>query len=306
MVSVKGLLWCICLALGVACKQQDATPVANPSAQDSTSGQDGLESRCTARGSQYAALGEDCIHLPTTALSENVCARLADAVWEADLQVCYHPALAEQQCGADAPVVPFACASSSPVAQTFLQQCAAAQEKPSNLHQTLWLNLVNQPLAALSCEALLEHLWRRKEISLVGARLQDTTWVQVAVNLRSLDLWGNEVSDLTPIFALSQLVILKVGGNRITSLVGIAALSKLTRFSVQSNQIKDFAPLHALEQLQFLDISYNPGTLTTAFDPSKFPAGLYQEPLVPRALEIDAPASIPKVLPPEEKSVVTP
>ena len=88
--------------------------------------------------------------------------------------------------------------------------------------------------------------------------IRQLTGLESAINLETLDLYGNAVSDISALAALTQLTTLNLGYNRqISDVSALAALTQLTTLDLSSNAVSDISALAALTQLTTLNLGYN-------------------------------------------------
>lgn len=87
--------------------------------------------------------------------------------------------------------------------------------------------------------------------------ISDLTGLEYCINLRLLNLEGNEISDIAPIANLSLLNTLFLGGNNIEDITPLSELYGLTELGLQANLISDLTPLQALGGLVELYLNEN-------------------------------------------------
>ena len=73
--------------------------------------------------------------------------------------------------------------------------------------------------------------------------LTDLTGLEYCVNLRRLEVQGNQISDISPLAALTSLTRLYLYDNRISDVSPLATLTSLTDLRLHNNQISDIEPL---------------------------------------------------------------
>lgn len=61
-------------------------------------------------------------------------------------------------------------------------------------------------------------LARLTMFSVVEKEISNLTGLQYAVNLISLDLWGNQITDISPLSGLTELISLRLRGNQISDI----------------------------------------------------------------------------------------
>ncbi len=98
--------------------------------------------------------------------------------------------------------------------------------------------------------------------SIVGLELSGILEIPVSVNelvnLRTLNLDGNQLEEIENVDNLTNLTWLDLEGNKLTDIGGLLVLKNLVWLDVRSNQITDFEQLLALTKLEELRISSNP------------------------------------------------
>ena len=87
--------------------------------------------------------------------------------------------------------------------------------------------------------------------------ITDLTGLEVAVNLRSLNLRYNHVTDVSPLQNLTQLVSLNLSENELSDLSGVGALTQLGILDVHHNGVTDLTPLSGLRRLLSLILRDN-------------------------------------------------
>ena len=81
--------------------------------------------------------------------------------------------------------------------------------------------------------------------------------LEYCLNLRMVDIDGNQVSDLSPLAGLASLTRLRGSGNQISDISPLALLTNLTELDLGNNQISDISPLSGLVNLTSLELSDN-------------------------------------------------
>jgi LPXTG-motif cell wall-anchored protein len=90
--------------------------------------------------------------------------------------------------------------------------------------------------------------------------------LELAVNLQSLMLDGNEIVDISILSQLPKLTILSMQGNRVKDIVALADLN-IEFLNIGFNEIDDISSLLELENLQYVLIMNNPVDLTVGSEP---------------------------------------
>jgi internalin A len=98
-----------------------------------------------------------------------------------------------------------------------------------------------------------------ESLELYGKNLSDSdlTDLKLMINLRRLDLTGNEIADVSPLSKLVNLRELQLNINQITDISPLSKLVNLQDLYLGFNQITDISPLSKLVNLQDLDLGYN-------------------------------------------------
>ena len=99
-------------------------------------------------------------------------------------------------------------------------------------------------------------LKRLDHIDWGGAKIEDLTGLEYAVNLETLRL-TIEISDISPLASLTNLTELELVDNQITDISPLASLTNLTELYLQDNQISDVSPLASLTNLTILALADN-------------------------------------------------
>ena len=95
-----------------------------------------------------------------------------------------------------------------------------------------------------------------ESLSARNSGVRDLAGLQVATNLKELDLGFNPLEDLQPLASLSALESLNLDGSAL-DLGPLASLQSLRRLSVRHNLLDDLQPLAALVALTELDVGDN-------------------------------------------------
>ena len=85
----------------------------------------------------------------------------------------------------------------------------------------------------------------------------DLTGLEFAVNLRFLDLAGNDLEDVGALAGLTNLTSLYLDSNAITDIAALSGLSSLTGLGLNGNRIENLSPLSGLNRLKLLFLGYN-------------------------------------------------
>ncbi len=96
----------------------------------------------------------------------------------------------------------------------------------------------------------------RLDLSELGLR-QIPKEFQELIDVKDLNLSGNQIKDLSPLKNFTRLTHLYLGSNQIKDLSPLGGLMNLTFLRLDSNQIVDLSALKDLVQLTFLDLGEN-------------------------------------------------
>lgn len=107
----------------------------------------------------------------------------------------------------------------------------------------------NAPITAREMTAL-DHLFA------LESDIHELTGLEYAINLTTLQLYGNRVSDLTPLAGLTNLEELYLRRNSIEDLTPLAGLTNLTELYLYHNKVSTLTPLAGLTSLTELDLDY--------------------------------------------------
>ena len=83
--------------------------------------------------------------------------------------------------------------------------------------------------------------------------IQDLTGLQFAINLRYLQLDGNEISDLSPLASLINLRDLRLHDNPLSDISPVRGLINLTRLEFDESSVSDISPVRSLTNLTYLE-----------------------------------------------------
>ena len=108
----------------------------------------------------------------------------------------------------------------------------------------------NDPITAREMTAL-NHLFA------LESDIGELTGLEYAINMTTLQLYGNRVSDLTPLSGLIHLRELYLPRNSTTDLRPLAGLINLTTLDLYDNDASDLTPLAGLTSLTDLDLYHN-------------------------------------------------
>ena len=90
-----------------------------------------------------------------------------------------------------------------------------------------------------------------------GLTNSDIEPLKYMVNLRGLQLGGNEITDISSLAGLTNLTELILSNNKINNISPLAGLTGLTWLLLPTNQIVDINPLTELTNLIFLNLNVN-------------------------------------------------
>jgi len=87
--------------------------------------------------------------------------------------------------------------------------------------------------------------------------ITDSTGLEFATNLTTLNLGDNQLSDISVLSGLTQLTELSLGDNQLSDISALSGLTQLTVLRLSFNQINDISALSGLIQLTDLWLSFN-------------------------------------------------
>lgn len=91
-------------------------------------------------------------------------------------------------------------------------------------------------------------------------KIRDVRSLASLVNLRTLDLSGNQIEDISPLASLVDLQILNLSENNIRDFSPLASLTNLERLDIRGNEIEDEGALWdmlvRLENLNYLQLPH--------------------------------------------------
>ena len=95
--------------------------------------------------------------------------------------------------------------------------------------------------------------WRNMEtltdIDARAASINNLTGLELAINLKALDLGNNDISDISPVAGLTKLTNLNLGGNPVSNISPLTELIKLTELYLFESNISDISPVAGLTKL---------------------------------------------------------
>ena len=119
-----------------------------------------------------------------------------------------------------------------------------------NLRRAIAQALGKGPNAPITVEDM-EGLGTRFEAA--DRNIQDLTGLQFAINLRYLQLDGNEISDLSPLASLINLRDLRLHDNPLSDISPVRGLINLTRLEFDESSVSDISPVRSLTNLTYLE-----------------------------------------------------
>ena len=120
----------------------------------------------------------------------------------------------------------------------------------SNLRRAIAQALGKGTNALITVEDM-EQLGTRFEAA--DRNIQDLTGLQFAINLRYLQLDGNEISDLSPLASLINLRDLRLHDNPLSDISPVRGLINLTRLEFDESSVSDIFPVRSLTNLTYLE-----------------------------------------------------
>ena len=94
-------------------------------------------------------------------------------------------------------------------------------------------------------------------LNLSGNNISDLTPISTITTLTTLNLGSNNIVDLAPIKDFTELTSLDISANKIEDIQYVAGFTKLTSLLMENNMIKDLSYISDLTLLQHLNISNN-------------------------------------------------
>ena len=95
--------------------------------------------------------------------------------------------------------------------------------------------------------------WRNMEtltnIDARAASISNLTGLELAINLKALDLGNNDISDISPVAGLTKLTNLNLGGNPVSNISLLTELIKLTELYLFESNISNISPVAGLTKL---------------------------------------------------------
>ena len=109
----------------------------------------------------------------------------------------------------------------------------------------------------LTEDNIASELERLERLVIAEADIASLDGLQLAGNLRVLELPGNHIENLAPLSLLSSLRELDLSGNRIEDVTPLCDLTGLRSLNLSGNRISDIGPLAALGSLERLILNGN-------------------------------------------------
>ena len=88
--------------------------------------------------------------------------------------------------------------------------------------------------------------------------LEELDGIEYCINIRVLNITGNDISNLWDLQELAQLEELYASGNAIREIEMLAGLENLEILELFDNDIEDLTPLLGMNNLKFVDLRKNP------------------------------------------------
>ena len=101
------------------------------------------------------------------------------------------------------------------------------------------------------------NLARLRELRAPSANVADLAGLELAVNLVTLDLSGNEIADVSALSGLDALRTVDLAGNRLADVAALGGLAELAALDLSGNGLADVSALSGLAALAELDLSGN-------------------------------------------------
>jgi hypothetical protein len=102
-----------------------------------------------------------------------------------------------------------------------------------------------------------EDILKLTELTATNKGIAGLDGLEMASNLKLLNLNQNAVTDLWPLEGLTKLVVLSLDSNQITDLSMLSGLTNLSVFACSANKVTDIMPLSGLPNLGYLYINNN-------------------------------------------------
>ena len=115
-------------------------------------------------------------------------------------------------------------------------------------------------------EITAEDLSSLSSMEAIEAGISSLSGLQCAVNLKALNLAGNQIADITPVGSLLNLDTLVLTDNKVADLSPLAALPGLTTLVVSSNSVPNLTPLAKSWSLTTLEAALNDITTVSALE----------------------------------------
>lgn len=107
-------------------------------------------------------------------------------------------------------------------------------------------------------------LQKLNKLSAAQYEIKGLSGLEIAKNLTTLELYGNQIIDITPLAKLKKLKRLTLSANQITDISPLKGLKQLTYLALAQNPIEDTTAIQNLSNLTFLNLDKIP----TSTDPN--------------------------------------
>ncbi len=101
-------------------------------------------------------------------------------------------------------------------------------------------------------------LQKLNKLSAAQYEIKGLSGLEIAKNLTTLELYGNQIIDITPLAKLKKLKKLTLSANQITDVTPLTGLKQLTNLAIDQNLIDDLIPIENLSNLRFLNLDKIP------------------------------------------------
>jgi hypothetical protein len=130
-------------------------------------------------------------------------------------------------------------------------------DKPLSTSDLAKLRILEAQKAGIRSLSGLEHAVNLKRVNLSGNEISDLGPLAGLTGLESLNLKWNNVSSIAPLRRLTNLIYLGLEHNNISDISPLAGLTQLVRLNLGQNRIRDISPLRNLTNLEQLVIYFN-------------------------------------------------
>ena len=131
-------------------------------------------------------------------------------------------------------------------------------KSPTNIPDPNIRNAIGRALNKPRDEPIREEdMARLTELEITHKTITNLTGLELAINLRKLNLRNNAIRDISPLAGLTHLTELNLRKNILSDISPLAGLTQLEKLYLENNTISDVSPLTGLTRLSELYLESN-------------------------------------------------